>query len=87
MDEAGSRLRMQVDSKPEELDNIDREIVRRKIEGEALKKETDAASRDRLVRLERELADLEGAVRRDHLALEGREGQARGGGRPQAQAG
>ncbi|TXM76100.1 ATP-dependent chaperone ClpB [Methylobacterium sp. WL69] len=59
MDEAGSRLRMQVDSKPEELDNIDREIVRLKIEGEALKKETDSASRDRLVRLEKELADLE----------------------------
>ena len=59
MDEAGSRLRMQVDSKPEELDNIHREIVRRKIEGEALKKETDTASRDRLVRLEKELADLE----------------------------
>ncbi|SFG30565.1 ATP-dependent chaperone ClpB [Methylobacterium gossipiicola] len=59
MDEAGSRLRMQVDSKPEELDNLDREIVRRKIEGEALKKETDTASRDRLVRLEKELADLE----------------------------
>ena len=59
MDEAGSRLRMQVDSKPEELDNIDREVVRLKIEGEALKKETDSASRDRLVRLEKELADLE----------------------------
>ncbi|WP_163778884.1 hypothetical protein, partial [Proteus mirabilis] len=41
VDEAGSRLRMQVDSKPEELDNVDREIVRLKIEGEALKKETD----------------------------------------------
>ncbi|MBD8906430.1 ATP-dependent chaperone ClpB [Methylorubrum zatmanii] len=59
VDEAGSRLRMQVDSKPEELDNVDREIVRLKIEGEALKKETDSASRDRLVRLEKELADLE----------------------------
>src|SRR5688572_25104079 len=59
MDEAGSRLRMQVDSKPEELDNIDREIVRRKIEAEALKKETDAASKERLLRLEKELADLE----------------------------
>jgi ATP-dependent Clp protease ATP-binding subunit ClpB len=59
IDEAGSRLRMQVDSKPEELDSIDREIVRLKIEGEALKKETDSASRDRLVRLEKELADLE----------------------------
>ena len=59
VDEAASRLRMQVDSKPEELDNIDREIVRLKIEGEALKKETDAASKDRLGRLEKELADLE----------------------------
>jgi ATP-dependent Clp protease ATP-binding subunit ClpB len=59
VDEAGSRLRMQVDSKPEELDSIDREIVRLKIEGEALKKETDVASKDRLARLEKELADLE----------------------------
>src|SRR4029450_9595595 len=59
VDEAASRLRMQVDSKPEELDNIDREIVRLKIEAEALKKETDAASRERLQRLEKELADLE----------------------------
>jgi ATP-dependent Clp protease ATP-binding subunit ClpB len=59
VDEASSRLRMQVDSKPEELDNIDREIVRLKIEQEALKKETDAASKDRLERLSKELADLE----------------------------
>src|SRR5215203_3333204 len=59
VDEAASRLRMQVDSKPEELDNIDREIVRLKIEAEALKKETDAASKDRLERLQQELADLE----------------------------
>jgi ATP-dependent Clp protease ATP-binding subunit ClpB len=59
VDEAASRLRMQVDSKPEELDNIDREIVRLKIEGEALKKETDSASKDRLQKLEKELADLE----------------------------
>jgi ATP-dependent Clp protease ATP-binding subunit ClpB len=59
VDEAASRLRMQVDSKPEELDNFDREIVRLKIESEALKKETDAASKDRLVRLQKELADLE----------------------------
>src|SRR4051812_29638765 len=59
VDEAASRLRMQVDSKPEELDNVDREIVRLKIEAEALKKETDAASKERLTRLEKELADLE----------------------------
>ncbi|MBS7696670.1 MULTISPECIES: ATP-dependent chaperone ClpB [unclassified Chelatococcus] len=59
VDEAAARLRMQVDSKPEELDSIDREIVRLKIESEALKKENDAASKDRLVRLDKELADLE----------------------------
>ncbi len=60
VDEAASRLRMQVDSKPEELDEIDRRIIQLKIEQEALKKETDAASRDRLDKLERELADLQG---------------------------
>ena len=59
MDEAASRLRMQVDSKPEALDDLDRRIIQLKIEREALKKETDDASRDRLQRLERELADLE----------------------------
>ncbi|QFR33108.1 ATP-dependent chaperone ClpB [Ancylobacter sp. TS-1] len=59
IDEAASRLRMQVDSKPEELDSIDREIVRLRIEQEALKKESDAGSRDRLKKLEKELADLE----------------------------
>ncbi|MBR0652982.1 ATP-dependent chaperone ClpB [Roseomonas terrae] len=59
VDEASSRLRMQVDSKPEELDAIDRDLMRLKIEREALKKETDVASRDRLTKLEKELADLE----------------------------
>ena len=59
VDEAAARLRMQVDSKPEELDSIDREIIRLKIEQEALKKETDAGSKDRLERLSKELADLE----------------------------
>jgi ATP-dependent Clp protease ATP-binding subunit ClpB len=59
VDEAAARLRMQVDSKPEELDTIDREIVRLKIEAEALKKETDPASRERLQRIEKELGDLE----------------------------
>jgi len=59
VDEASARLRMQVDSKPEELDHLDREIIRLKIEQEALKKETDTGSRDRLQRLEKELADLE----------------------------
>lgn len=59
VDEAASRLRMEVDSKPEDLDELDRRIVQLKIEREALKRETDNASRDRLVKLERELADLE----------------------------
>jgi len=59
VDEAAARLKMQVDSKPEELDSIDREIVRLRIEQEALKKETDAGSKDRLARLEGELTDLE----------------------------
>ncbi|MEI2387363.1 ATP-dependent chaperone ClpB [Breoghania sp. JC706] len=59
VDEAGSRLRMQVDSKPEELDELDRRIIQLKIEREALKKETDQGSQDRLQRLEGELADLE----------------------------
>jgi ATP-dependent Clp protease ATP-binding subunit ClpB len=59
MDEAGSRLRMQIDSKPEELDELDRRIIQLKIEREALKKETDKASKDRLVSLEKELGGLE----------------------------
>jgi ATP-dependent Clp protease ATP-binding subunit ClpB len=59
VDEAASRLRMQVDSKPEELDELDRRIIQLKIEQEALKKETDQASKDRLAKLETELADLE----------------------------
>ncbi len=59
VDEASARLRMQVDSKPEELDELDRRIIQLKIEREALKKETDQGSRDRLVRLEKELSELE----------------------------
>jgi ATP-dependent Clp protease ATP-binding subunit ClpB len=59
MDEAASRLRMEVESKPEEIENLDRRIIQLKIEREALKKETDAASRDRLANLETELAGLE----------------------------
>ena len=59
VDEAAARLRMQIDSKPEELDNLDREIVRLKIEQEALKKERDPASKDRLKRLEKDLASLQ----------------------------
>ncbi len=60
MDEAASRLRMQVDSKPEALDEIDRRVIQLKIEREALKKEKDDASRDRLEKLQGELSELEG---------------------------
>ncbi|QFT91532.1 Chaperone protein ClpB [Roseovarius sp. THAF9] len=59
VDEAASRLRMEVDSKPEELDALDREILQKQIEAEALKKEDDAASKDRLEKLEKELADMQ----------------------------
>jgi ATP-dependent Clp protease ATP-binding subunit ClpB len=59
MDEAAARLKMQVDSKPEELDSLDREIIRLRIEQEALKKESDPGSKSRLQTLEKELADLE----------------------------
>jgi len=59
MDEAASRLRMQIDSKPEELDALDREILQKQIEAEALKKEDDTASRDRLEKLEKELSELQ----------------------------
>ncbi|NVL03394.1 ATP-dependent chaperone ClpB [Ruegeria pomeroyi] len=58
VDEAASRLRMEVDSKPEELDQLDRQILQMQIEAEALKKEDDAASQDRLESLEKELSDL-----------------------------
>ena len=58
MDEAASRLRMQVDSKPEELDALDRDILQKQIEVEALKMEDDAASKTRLTALEKALADL-----------------------------
>ncbi|WGT52255.1 ATP-dependent chaperone ClpB [Thioclava nitratireducens] len=59
VDEAASRLRMEVDSKPEELDALDRQILQMQIEAEALKKEDDTASKDRLEKLEKELADLQ----------------------------
>ena len=59
MDEASARLRMQVDSKPEELDEIDRRLLQLKIEAEALKKEKDAASKDRLKTIENDIAELQ----------------------------
>lgn len=63
MDEAASRLRMEVDSKPEELDEIDRKVIQLKIEKEALKKEGDAASKERLTKLTEQLAGLEESSR------------------------
>src|SRR6267154_1914297 len=71
MDEASSRIRMQVDSKPEDLDELDRRIIQLKIEKEALKKESDNASRDRLERLEKERSELEIAQRKGELAKAG----------------
>lgn len=59
VDEAASRLRMEVDSKPEELDALDRQIMQLQIEAMALEKEDDAASVDRLEKLQKELADLQ----------------------------
>jgi ATP-dependent Clp protease ATP-binding subunit ClpB len=59
VDEAASRLRMEVDSKPEELDALDRQILQMQIEAEALRREDDAASKDRLGKLEKDLADLQ----------------------------
>ena len=69
VDEASSRLRMEVDSKPEELDELDRRIVQLKIEREALKRETDSASRERLDKLEKELSDLEKAINASYRML------------------
>jgi ATP-dependent Clp protease ATP-binding subunit ClpB len=59
IDEAASRIRMQIDSKPEEIDELDRRITQLKIEREALKKETDAASKERLAKVEQEISNLE----------------------------
>src|SRR5258708_5343112 len=59
IDEAGSRIRMQIDSKPEEIDELDRRITQLKIEREALKKRTDAASKQRLAKVQQEISDLE----------------------------
>ena len=73
MDEAGSRLRMQVDSKPEQLDELDRRIIQLKIEREALKKETDKASKDRLAYAGKRPGRARGRVRRADRQVAGRE--------------
>ena len=78
IDEAGSRIRMEIDSKPEALDRLDRRVIQLKIEREALKKETDDASRKRLAMLEetlqsleREYADLEDVWKSEKAAVQG----------------
>ncbi len=78
VDEAASRIRMEIDSKPEEMDRLDRRLIQLKIECEALKKETDEASRKRLealqaeiAKLEREYADLEEIWKAEKAALQG----------------
>ena len=75
IDEAAARLKMQVDSKPEELDTIDREIIRLKIEQEALKKEHDPGSRARLDRARSRTEIAREAVRRSHREVEVGEGK------------
>lgn len=78
IDEAGSRMRMEIDSKPEEMDRLDRRLIQYKIEREALKKETDEASRrrldelqDRISEMEREYAELEEVWKAEKAALQG----------------
>ena len=78
IDEAASRIRMEIDSKPEEMDRLERRIIQLKIEREALKKEKDEASKKRLEQLEATLAGLEQRVRGPRGDLEGREGRGAG---------
>ena len=87
MDEAAARLRMEVDSKPYEIDELDRRIVQLKIEQEALKKESDDGSRKRLEKLSGELDGLEKKERRPDGHLAGREGEDRRFAEAQGRAG
>ena len=83
IDEAASRQRMQVDSKPEELDELDRRIMQLKIEQEALKKETDSASKERLKKLGSELAEFQ--EKSDALTARWKAEKDKVGARPEAQ--
>jgi len=74
VDEAAARLRTEIDSKPEELDEADRKVMQLEIEREALKKETDAASKDRLAKLEEELAGLQESAERLRAQWEAEKG-------------
>ena len=86
IDEAASRIRMEIDSKPEEMDRLERRLIQLKIEREALKKESDEASKRRLADLEAQIAKLENGVRRPRGGLEGREGVGAGRGADQRRA-
>ncbi len=81
MDEAASRIRMEVESKPEEIETLDRRIIQMKIEESALGKESDAASKDRLANLQTELANLEQQSAGLTPEMAGRKGQDPRGGR------
>ena len=87
MDEAASRLRMEVDSKPEELDALDRQILQMQIEAEALKKEDDAASQGSAGDAGKGAGRPAGAVRRDDRPMAGRARQAGRRARPEGTAG
>ncbi len=80
IDEAGARIRMEIDSKPEALDKLERRIIQLKIEQEALKKEDDEASKKRLATLRGDAARAREGIRRPRGDLEGREGHAAGRG-------
>ena len=77
IDEAAARIRMEIDSKPEAMDKLDRRLIQLKIEREAVKKEKDEASKKRLALIEQEIAKLEREVRRPRRDVEGREGAGR----------
>ena len=86
IDEAASRIRMEIDSKPEEMDRLERRLIQLKIEREALKKEADEASKRRLADLEREIEQARSRVRGPRGGLEGREGSRAGRGANQGGA-
>ena len=69
IDEAGSQIRMEIDSKPESLDKLERRLIQLKIEREALKKETDLASKKRLADLEKSISELEKTISLNRLFL------------------
>ena len=78
IDEAAARIKMEIDSKPEVMDKLDRRLIQLKIEREAVKKEKDEASKKRLALIEEEIGEARARIRRPRRNLEGREGAGRG---------